>query len=289
MTKEAEIREDFSAIEQAHADAEQRVRESHDAAIEERLTPARSQARLDDAQAQAAILKAQGDRRLKSGGAALAGMTGIAAIIAALSLWHKPEIIHDTKLVEQTKVVEVPKIIETTKVVEVPKIIEKPVERVVERVVEKPQRRQPEPINLTPPPAAQPPAPPPVAAPTPGEAMTPEQFKQTDMFATAPKCNGKLLSHVKGVLTFAGGSKCYDAMGDGSVDPRVTTTHNDGDLVTCNATGKIYPTGKPEMACYALHAGRVEDIRNATRRFDAFQGDNFAGIDQSFQELFDAN
>lgn len=268
MVEEPEIREDFSEIEAAHAAAEQRVKEVHDAAIEERLAPARSQARLDESQAEAAVLKAQGDKRLRTGGAVMAGLVGTAAVIWAAAQWHKVEVVHDTKIVTETKTVEVPKIVETVKVVEVPKLVEHTrVERV--EVPTPPQQRlpQPEAAKLSPPIDLSPPPQAPMnnLVPQPGEQMTQNDFKNTPMFRTAQKCAGKLVSHINGVLSFADGSRCFDANADGTVDPSTTTARHNGDQVVCNDTGRMYPSGKPEKNCLAWHNGTVEDVRAVTR------------------------
>jgi hypothetical protein len=290
MSIDPEIREDFSAIEAAHTAVEQRAQEQHEANLESQLAPARSQARLDEAQSEAAVLRAQGDRRLKTGGAAMAGLMGVASIIAAASLWQKVEVVHDVKIVEQTKVVEIPKIVTETKV------IEKPV--VTERVVQIP-------VAVPPPPSPPQPAksdvmapvpariaperevataapPPPLPNPTPGQKMTPADFKRTEMFQTAEKCHGKLLSHIRGVYKFADGSECFDANADGSVNPSITSTKYNGDTVACNLTGRTYPNGNSERACYAVHNGRIADLREDQRRGVNVTGD--AG--DIFNDLF---
>jgi hypothetical protein len=180
---------------------------------------------------------------LKTGAAALLTGLGVGAAAFGISYAIQPKVIETTKVVTETKIerIEIPKIVEkeVIKTVEIPKIIDRP-------------------VAAAPPPATKPPTP----APEPGQRMSKNEFENTSMYRDADKCKGVLVSHIKGVMTFENGSTCRDVYEDGRLDPRLTTSRNDGDLVTCNDTGKRLPNGKPMWNCYALHNGRIESVGN---------------------------
>jgi hypothetical protein len=191
--------------------------------------------------------RSRADTILKSGAAALLTGIGIGAAAYGISFAIQPEIIHDTKIVTETKVqrVEIEKPIVTEKVVEVSKIIDRPVAAAP----------PPQPVPAAKPQQASPP-------PAPGQRMSKGEFQNTQFFREADKCKGVLVSHVNGVMVFQNGSRCYDAYPDGGRDPRLTTSRNDGDLVSCNETGEQFPNGKPHWRCYALHNGVIESVRD---------------------------
>lgn len=200
----------------------------------------------------------------KAGAGALLAGAGVGLAAFGISYAITPKIIETTKVVTETKIerVEIPKIVEVPKVVEVPKIVE------TTKVVEK----------AAPPAPANQPSP----APEPGQPMTKQDFQNTKMFREATKCKGVLVSHIRGVMTFADGSTCRDAMADGSHDPRLTTTRNDGESVVCNDTGRRFSNGKPQWLCYALHNGKVEAVPSyreaATNPRDAESDDPFGDL-----------
>lgn len=210
------------------------------------------------------VSRATADKRLKTGAGVLAGALGVASVVAAASLWMKPEIVHDVKVTE--KVVFVDKPVITEKVV----YVDRPV--VTEKVVNAPAPVN-EPKPFTPP-------------PQPGQQMTKDQFQNTQMFKTARKCNGKLVSHIQGVMLFEDGSTCMDANPDGTRDTSLTTTRHNGDMMTCNATGRNFPNGAPEWTCYALHNGRIEKMSDFRTASNHERQPLRSDVDPQFRDLF---
>lgn len=226
------------------------------------------------------LLEAEDKRRSKSNTARAIVSSGIAALLAGagvglaafgISFVIQPKIIETTKVVTETKIerVETEKPIVTEKVV----TVDRPV--VTEKMVQAPA------APLQPLPAAKPQQTTP--PPEPGQQMSKGEFQNTAMFRDAAKCKGVLVSHIRGVMKFQNGSECYDAHEDGSRDDRLTTTRHDGDMTTCNETGRSFPNGRPEWRCYALHKGMVEDM-SYNRASRVKQHDSPS--DDPFSELF---
>jgi hypothetical protein len=247
-----EIIEDWSEVDAAIATGKEREARQFDADIEEQLVPVKSQSQLDMARADAERMRGVGDRRLRTGGAALAGMTGIAAIIAAASLWRKPEIVHDVKVVEQVKVEKV----EAPKIVEVPKIVEST--KVIEHERPAPINHQPAPTPITPKPAPTPAAARDIAPPVPGQHMSSQEFQSRPDFQEAEK-HGIIQSIRGGHIKFTNG-QAYLNVDDNERETGWTTTRFDGVPAYCRATGRPAPhhPGKQFFDCYALKDGRVE-------------------------------
>lgn len=183
--------------------------------------------------------RANSDRRLKTGLGVLAGGIGVGAVLAAGSLWVRPEIIETTRVVTETKIekVEVPKIVTETKIVEVPKLVQVP----------------------TPPAQPAPTPAPPAAAPKVGDKSNDQSFTQSDEFRAATY-KGKVQSFVNGRVTFEGGKIFYVTNHDGSRNTSTTTDRFNGDNAFCSDTLQKFPTGGPIWECRVLHRGVVENL-----------------------------
>jgi hypothetical protein len=246
------VTHDFSAIEALEREFENKRQEELRATVERDMSPLRAQEKEANGRAEAQVLKAQADRRQKTGYAALAAGLGIGAAAFGLSFVLPPKIVETTKVVTETKtvevpkIVEVPKVVETTKVVEVPKLVEHTKVIEVPKIVEKTMPAPPAPTVT-----------PPTPAPKLGEHSTVENFTGSEDYKNTV-FRGKIVSHANGEIRFDNGQSFLDAFPDGSRDFAVNNKRHDGDYAYCAQNGSKFPNGTASFYCYALHNGVVE-------------------------------
>lgn len=206
----------------------------------------------------------------KAGAGALLAGAGIGLAAYGISFAIEPKVITTERTIVTEKVVEVDKPIITERVV----TVDKPI--ITECVIQAPA---PAPLPL------------PAEPLETGRRMTPQEFQNSSTYQDAPKCRGRLISHIAGQMKFADGSVCKDALPSGEIDTRLTTTENDNEQVVCNKSGAKFPNGKDQFYCWALHNGKVTMVPGyrapqQVRNSNPFMG-NQIDLGAEFDSLFD--
>jgi hypothetical protein len=183
------VREDWTLVNRFVAEQEQRREREAGAQAAENASKIEAQAAENEAliaPTRAEQVRADGERRLKTGLAFGAVAVGIAAVAAAVNLTRQPKIIEVPKI----QVVKVPEIqiVEKPFVVKETTVVEKP----VDRIVKVPVVEHLDPVS---PPSPQPPLP---SAPPVGATSTVQQFTGSKEFNDA-EISGRIVSHVNGV------------------------------------------------------------------------------------------